>query len=199
MSDRILLVGAFPTQRERLLPMLDGFDVEVAPSLRTAKRHLASSRHAGIIVLVQSASDLAAALPARTRGNAPPMLVVGPRPDENVASRAQLADAQCVFGVRVDANVRAFVARLVRRAPPRPRSPQALVARHVRAKGLSPRQHSVLLQIASGVQRAELAAVLGVSRDTVKTHVRHLLRAFGVASCDELYMLLFGIHRRRRR
>jgi DNA-binding CsgD family transcriptional regulator len=179
--------------------MLDGFDVDVATSLRAAKRELASSRHVGIIVLVQSSTDLAAAGPARARGGTAPMLVIGPRPDERVASRAQLADAQCVFGVRVDANVRAFVERLERRLPPRPRSPQAIVARQPRAKKLSLRQRAVLVQIAAGLPRAQLPSVLGVSRDTVKSHVRILLRTFGVGSCDELYMLLHGLHRARAR
>jgi DNA-binding CsgD family transcriptional regulator len=48
--------------------------------------------------------------------------------------------------------------------------------------GLTPRQHQVLLQLARGASTEQIAASLGVARDTVRNHVRGVLRSLGVHS-----------------
>jgi two-component system, NarL family, nitrate/nitrite response regulator NarL len=46
---------------------------------------------------------------------------------------------------------------------------------------LSPRQHWVLAMLASYRSYAEIADVLGIARNTMKTHVRLVYRKLGVA------------------
>jgi PAS domain S-box-containing protein len=47
---------------------------------------------------------------------------------------------------------------------------------------LTPRQHEVLVQLAHGASTDQIAASLGVARETVRNHVRDLLRSLGVHS-----------------
>lgn len=47
---------------------------------------------------------------------------------------------------------------------------------------LSRREHEVLVQLAGGASTAEIAAVLFISENTVKTHVRHILRKLGATN-----------------
>lgn len=50
---------------------------------------------------------------------------------------------------------------------------------------LSDREQSVLEQLARGVRLQEIAALLFVSQNTVKTHTRHLYRKLSVGSRDD--------------
>jgi PAS domain S-box-containing protein len=47
---------------------------------------------------------------------------------------------------------------------------------------LTPRQHEVLVQLAHGASTDQIAASLGLARETVRNHVRGLLRSLGVHS-----------------
>lgn len=47
---------------------------------------------------------------------------------------------------------------------------------------LTPRQHEVLVHLAAGHSTANIADVLGISEDTVRNHVRGILRALKVNS-----------------
>jgi PAS domain S-box-containing protein len=49
-------------------------------------------------------------------------------------------------------------------------------------KELTPRQHEVLRLLASGESTDDIAAQLGIARETVRNHVRGVLRALGVSS-----------------
>jgi LuxR family maltose regulon positive regulatory protein len=49
-------------------------------------------------------------------------------------------------------------------------------------EALTPREHEVLRLLPSVLSQREIAGQLGVSRDTVKTHTRHLYDKLGVAS-----------------
>jgi PAS domain S-box-containing protein len=53
---------------------------------------------------------------------------------------------------------------------------------HLRHPHLTPRQHEVLELLADGRSTEEIAARLHISRETVRNHVRALLRALGVHS-----------------
>ncbi|GIW18302.1 MAG: hypothetical protein KatS3mg064_1459 [Tepidiforma sp.] len=48
--------------------------------------------------------------------------------------------------------------------------------------GLSPREREVLGLVAEGRTNAEVAALLGISSETVKTHVSRILAKLGVQS-----------------
>jgi PAS domain S-box-containing protein len=63
-----------------------------------------------------------------------------------------------------------FAARMQRARPP------------VRHPHLTPRQHEVLHLLADGASTNEIAAQLHISRETVRNHVRALLRGLGVHS-----------------
>jgi DNA-binding CsgD family transcriptional regulator len=45
------------------------------------------------------------------------------------------------------------------------------------AAGLSSRHHEVLILIARGLTNAQIGTTLGVTEDTIKLHVRHILEA----------------------
>ena len=49
-------------------------------------------------------------------------------------------------------------------------------------EALTPRQHQVLVELARGASTEEIAASLGVARETVRNHVRGVLRALRVHS-----------------
>lgn len=49
-------------------------------------------------------------------------------------------------------------------------------------KPLTPRQHQVLVELAGGASTEQIAASLGIARDTVRNYVRGILRALGVHS-----------------
>jgi PAS domain S-box-containing protein len=55
--------------------------------------------------------------------------------------------------------------------------------------GLSPREHEVLLNLAAGCSTAEMARRMGISVETVRNHVRRLLRKLGVHSRVEAVAL----------
>lgn len=57
---------------------------------------------------------------------------------------------------------------------------------------LTPRQAEVLRMLARGSSTDEIAAELHVSRETVRNHVRHLLRALDVRSRLEAVALVHG-------
>jgi PAS domain S-box-containing protein len=52
----------------------------------------------------------------------------------------------------------------------------------MRRRGLTPRQAEVLQALARGCSTAQIAAKLGIERETVRNHVRGVLRALGVHS-----------------
>ena len=47
---------------------------------------------------------------------------------------------------------------------------------------LTPREHEVLLHLAAGCSTVQMAELMGVAVETVRNHVRRLLRALGVHS-----------------
>jgi DNA-binding NarL/FixJ family response regulator len=51
-----------------------------------------------------------------------------------------------------------------------------------RREKLTPRQHQVLVELARGASTEEIAASLGIARETVRNHVRGVLRALQVHS-----------------
>jgi PAS domain S-box-containing protein len=51
-----------------------------------------------------------------------------------------------------------------------------------KVRELTPRQHQVLQLLAAGSSTDQIAAALTISRETVRNHVRHILRAIGAHS-----------------
>jgi PAS domain S-box-containing protein len=63
-----------------------------------------------------------------------------------------------------------------------PRSRETAPSAEPEREALTPRQHEVLTLLADGVSTEEIAASLGLSEETVRNHIRQLLRRLGVHS-----------------
>jgi PAS domain S-box-containing protein len=59
---------------------------------------------------------------------------------------------------------------------------RALRVSRLPGRGLTPRQAEVLNRLAAGMSTLQIADALGISRDTVRNHVRGILRTLGVHS-----------------
>ncbi len=90
--------------------------------------------------------------------------------------------------------------RPLRPCPPLPQAPggrrglaeqQFVVCGDGRGEGLSPRQLQVLVLIARGASNEQAAQCLGISAETVKTHVKHALDALGAVSRAEAVATAF--------
>ena len=57
-------------------------------------------------------------------------------------------------------------------------------------EALSPRERQVAALVCEGLTGRQIAAQLVLSPETVKTHVRHILRKFNISSRRELRRLL---------
>jgi DNA-binding CsgD family transcriptional regulator len=55
---------------------------------------------------------------------------------------------------------------------------------------LSEREQEVLALVCLGQRNYEIAAALGIAHETVKTHLQHIFRKFGLRSKKELRLLL---------
>jgi DNA-binding NarL/FixJ family response regulator len=67
-----------------------------------------------------------------------------------------------------------------------------IVERQGEVVGLSVRQRQMLAGVLLGWSRRKIATKRGLSADTIKTHMRRLLRAFGAANGAELRSMLLG-------
>ena len=67
-------------------------------------------------------------------------------------------------------------------AAPSTRADQAAPSAETQRESLTPRQHEVLRLLADGRSTEEIAASLGLSDETVRNHIRQLLRRLGVHS-----------------
>jgi len=79
---------------------------------------------------------------------------------------------------------RRLIERFVRSGPPAASPPRAIA-------GLTPREHEVLLLIASGLSNAEIAGRLYLSEATVKTHVNRLLGKLGLRDRVQAVVLAY--------
>lgn len=69
-------------------------------------------------------------------------------------------------------------------------APDAALASLARERGLSARENEVFALLAKGSSSADIQQSLGISPNTVKTHLRHVYRKMGVHSLDELHALV---------
>jgi DNA-binding NarL/FixJ family response regulator len=61
-------------------------------------------------------------------------------------------------------------------------------------KGLTPREHEVLTMLADGETNARIAQRLVVTEDTVKSHVKHILRKLGAQNRSQAVSRYFRLH-----
>jgi LuxR family maltose regulon positive regulatory protein len=75
--------------------------------------------------------------------------------------------------------LRSVVEHLSARAPTRPRSAKALIEQ------LTEREHTVLAMLSTHFSSTEIAERLGISRNTLKTHLKHIYRKLEVEGRSE--------------
>lgn len=135
------------------------------------------TRPAGVIIDVRLPDGSGLDLVSEIRERFPEIrvLVVTGRADPDVINRSHLLDAAFALKPHTIENLRAFLRRL---AAPRPgRAPlhatiDGLVVRY----SLTPRETDILTALAMGEPRATLARTLGLGEESVKTHIKHILR-----------------------
>ena len=116
-------------------------------------------------------------------------LVMSGQLDPEVINRAHLLDAHFALKPDTLANLRRFLDQLVEPPPPL----LAAIPRFAAAHKLTPREADVLTLIARGVPRAKLARRLRISEESVKTHVKHILRETGDDNVGELVARLLRV------
>ncbi|MFD7940848.1 response regulator [Streptomyces sp. NPDC059755] len=121
-------------------------------------------------VLVLTTFDLDAYVYEALRAGASGFLLKDAQPEELLTALRVVASGD---GILAPAVTRRLIDTFAQGAPPPPVVTGAL-------GGLTPREREVLLHIASGLANAEIAAALGVTTGTVKTHVNALLTKLGL-------------------
>ncbi|MFE6824988.1 response regulator [Streptomyces sp. NPDC057690] len=135
----------------------------------TATR-LITAPESGPRVLVLTTFDLDAYVYEALRAGASGFLLKDAQPEELLTALRVVASGD---GILAPAVTRRLIDAFAQGAPAPPVVTGAL-------GGLTPREREVLLHIASGLANAEIAAVLGVTTGTVKTHVNALLTKLGL-------------------
>ncbi|MFI1925443.1 MULTISPECIES: response regulator transcription factor [unclassified Streptomyces] len=135
----------------------------------TATR-LITAPESGPRVLVLTTFDLDAHVYEALRAGASGFLLKDAQPEELLTALRVVASGD---GILAPAVTRRLIDTFAQGAPAPPVVTGAL-------GGLTPREREVLLHIASGLANAEIAAVLGVTTGTVKTHVNALLTKLGL-------------------
>ena len=141
-------------------------------------------------VIVPDGSGLALLAWARARGDLTPALVVTGVLDPGPANSAQALGAEFLYKPYGLANLQAFLARAL--APAAMDTRVTAVDDLIAVHELSDRESALVRCIARGIARADLPQVLGVSDNTVKTHIRRVLRKTGHGRVADLYRDLTG-------
>jgi DNA-binding NarL/FixJ family response regulator len=135
----------------------------------TATR-LITAVETGPRVLVLTTFDLDAYVYEALRAGASGFLLKDAEPEDLLTALRVVASGE---GILAPAVTRRLINTFAQGAPAPPSVTGALGQ-------LTPREREVLLHIASGLANAEIAATLGVTTGTVKTHVNALLTKLGL-------------------
>lgn len=149
-----------------------------ASTLRDARRAVAEVQPTALIVevILPDGSGLDLVRGLRERHVHTPVLVISSSLDPQVANRAHLLRASCVFKPDIVPNVCAFVGRAIAATGDVSQRTVA-AAREVSAScGLTVREHEILELVALGVPRERLAEELGITENTLKTLIRRVLQ-----------------------
>lgn len=128
--------------------------------------------------------------------------------DTTIAIRSEFPDARIVVLTTFEGDVdiqRAFAAGakayVLKNMPPKalieiirhvhagkkrvPPEVAALLAEHMAEESLTQRERDILLHVAGGHRNREIAGLLAISEDTVKTHVKHIIDKLGARDRTE--------------
>lgn len=150
-------------------------------SITAARAELSAGEWAALLVDVElpDGSGLELARHARSKDEWLPILVFTDRDDRHLANEAQLVGVEFVYKPVTPESIGAFLQRAIARRE----RPGLFVERAAHAiadhAGLTRAERHVLLEAARNPQREDLAERLGVSKNTLKSHVRHLLGKTG--------------------
>ena len=195
---RIVIAAASPTVRAGLAALLSGNPTLTV--LETSARpdtlaDLAETVEADVVLLALEPGEslpLPLALPPDSVGRAPVVVLLGDDSSETWSSRAIRAGARGVLprtatGEQINAAVSAAAAGLtVVVSEPGALAPRpALVASAPPIQALTPRELEVLGMLAEGLGNKVIAARLGISDHTVKTHVGSIFGKLGVSNRAE--------------
>jgi DNA-binding NarL/FixJ family response regulator len=136
--------------------------------------------------------------------------------DTTIAIRSEFSDARIIALTTFEGDVdiqRAFAAGarayVLKSMPPKdlidiirhvhagkkrvPPEVAALLAEHLAEESLTERERAVLVQVADGRRNREIASLLGISEDTVKTHLKHIIDKLGAR--DRTEAVTIGVRR----
>jgi two-component system, NarL family, response regulator YdfI len=195
---RIIIAAASPTVRAGLGALLSGnpaFTVLESAARPEMLAELAETVEADVVLLALEPAEslpLPLALPPDTVGRAPVIVLLGDDASEGWSARALRAGARGVLprtatGEQISAAVAAAAAGLtvVPSEPGVPAPRPALVAAAPPVQALTPREVEVLGMLAEGSGNKVIAARLGISEHTVKTHVGSIFGKLGVSNRAE--------------
>jgi DNA-binding NarL/FixJ family response regulator len=155
---------------------------------------------AGMLVDVNLPDGLGTDLIREIRRRDPvlPILMLTGSDERGLANEAHALGVEFVFKPIVTESLERFSARAVARASSGDDSLAAVVSELVSSHGLSPREVQVLTLSLGGTPRVALTDEMGVSDNTVKTTVRHLLRKTTADTLDDLvqYVMRAALQRR---
>lgn len=182
---RVLVVDRDPGIGDAVGRAFPGCDVEKHLDVARARAAMLGGDHVAWLVAVdaQDAMPLEFLAQARRDGRHTPTLLTSTRGSCVIVNRAQLLGVEFLRKPYCADNVRAFVTRALETAHG---SLEAVAARLAASTNLSRRETELLRLIALGTRRAEFAGELGVSENTIKTTLRHLLRKTRCESVDDL-------------
>jgi len=195
---RIVIAAASPTVRAGLGALLAGnpaFTVLESAARPENLAELAETVEADVVLLALEPGEsfpLPLSLPPDAVGRAPVVVLLGDDASEGWSARALRAGARGVLprtasGEQIGAAVAAAAAGLsvVSSEAGVPASRPALVAAAPPVQPLTPREVEVLGMLAEGSGNKAIAARLGISEHTVKTHVGSIFGKLGVSSRAE--------------
>lgn len=157
-----------------------GCDVTHAASAAAARPLLDRDWTAVLLdVGLPDGSGLELARLARARDARLSILLFTGRDDRQLANAAQLVGAEFLYKPATPESVGAFITRALGRRDSGPDAIEQAAQAVAKAAGLTRAEHEVLLEAARNPLREDLAERLGISKNTLKSHVRHLLSKTG--------------------
>ncbi|HEU4577854.1 MAG TPA: response regulator transcription factor [Polyangiaceae bacterium] len=195
VEDHPMVMRTLRTYLQRVGTVLEAGTVQ--EGLRMFEEH---TNLAGMLVDVNLPDGLGTDLIREIRRRDPvlPILMLTGSDERGWANEAHALGVEFVFKPIVTESLERFSARAVARASSGDDSLAAVVSELVSSHGLSPREVQVLTLSLSGTPRVALTDEMGVSDNTVKTTVRHLLRKTTADTLDDLvqYVMRAALQRR---
>lgn len=155
------------------------FETVVAMTLGQAAAELEDPLRFGgavIDILLPDGSGLDALTALRKAGAACPVLVLTAAFERQHASAAQLHGAEFLPKPPELANLFAFARRVTAFARTRDQRVQGFVASFAQKHRLTARETEVVALAAAGASREEILEKMGITRDTLKSHLRTLFQ-----------------------